>query len=75
MSNIDLLSDFVTREELSRILSISPRTIYRYSQMPNGLPYAMIGGRVHYRISSVKKWLESREKQPNPTNVRGRRSA
>lgn len=75
MTGNDLLAEFVTRDELAKILDMSPRTLYRYSTMPNGLPFVMIGGRVHYRLPSVKKWLESRENQPNPTNARRRRSA
>ncbi|MGY5803385.1 helix-turn-helix domain-containing protein [Rhizobium sp. LEGMi12c] len=74
MTGNDLLAEFVTRDELAKILDISPRTIYRYSSRPNGLPFALIGGRVRYRLSSVRKWLESQERQPNPTGAR-RRSA
>lgn len=74
MTNSDLLSEFVTRDELAKILGISPRTIARYSTVPNGLPSLVIGGRVRYRLSSVSKWLESREKHPNPTRGRRRSS-
>ncbi|MHC2298225.1 helix-turn-helix domain-containing protein [Rhizobium mongolense] len=75
MTGNDILSEFVSREDLATLLKISPRTIARYSTLPNGLPSLMIGGRAMYRLSSVQKWLESREKQPNPIGSRRRRSA
>lgn len=72
MTANELLSEFVSREELAKLLKISPRTVDRYGTLPNGLPFLMIGGRKMFRLSSVEKWLAAREKHPNPVNSRRR---
>lgn len=60
-----LLDEYLSREELATELRVSPRTIIRWQNMPGGLPYVELGGRILYRRASVRQWIESREKHPN----------
>ena len=66
MSNI--LENFVTRAALAADLNVSERTIWRYENLPNGLPSVLIGGRKLYRRESVLAWLAKRERTRN--NIR-----
>ncbi|MGJ3230242.1 MAG: helix-turn-helix domain-containing protein [Oceanicaulis sp.] len=75
MDGQDLLSDYLTREVLAQQLAISPRTVMRYEQEPDGLPSVMIGGRKYYRRADVTAWLERRVIRPNPTSRERRASA
>ena len=61
-----LLQDYLTREELAGELRVTPRTIIRWQDQADGLPYVEMGGRVLYRRQSILAWLESRERKPNP---------
>lgn len=63
MSN--LLSEYLTRDQLAAELRVTPRTIIRWQAAADGLPHVQIGGRVLYRVASVKAWLESKERRPN----------
>lgn len=60
-----LLEDYLTRDQLAAELNITTRTVSRWQDMPDGLPYVQVGGRILYRIASIKAWLESRERTPN----------
>lgn len=66
MSNSGLLHEYITRDELAQQLDLSTRTIIRYSKRPNGLPFLKIGGKVRYRLQSVRTWLDAQEYHPNP---------
>jgi hypothetical protein len=61
-----ILQGYVDRATLATELNVSPRTIARYEALPGGLPSVVLGGRKLYRIDSVTKWVEARERRPNP---------
>jgi hypothetical protein len=65
MSTLSLLDGMISRAELERELNVVSRTISRYESQPDGLPSLTIGGRKMYRVESVRKWLERRERHPN----------
>ena len=65
-----LLEDFLTRDEIAAELGVSPRTILRWQNQTDGIPYVMLGGRILYRRCSIGDWLQKREKWPNPTRRR-----
>lgn len=68
--SIDILSDYAPEPEMARALKVKPRTLYRYRNQPDGLPYAEIGGRIYYHIPTTRKWLEEqRTRHPNPTRT------
>lgn len=62
---MSLLDDYLTRDELATELRVTPRTVIRWQNMVDGLPYVEIGGRVLYRRQSIIDWLKSRERTPN----------
>lgn len=68
-----ILDDLVDPKTLAEKLRCSTRTLMRYEHLPDGLPSLLIGGRKFYRVSSVMRWLEARERHPNQTR-RGARA-
>ncbi len=62
---MSLLSDYLTRDQLAAELHVAPRTVARWQDQPNGIPYVEMGGRVLYRRQSVMAWIESLERRPN----------
>jgi len=61
-----VLADYIDRATLAQQLRCTERSIARYENEPNGLPWLMVGGRKFYRISAVQAWLTKREHNPNP---------
>ena len=66
MNDVGILDGYVDRAELARQMRCSERTIWRYENLPDGLPSVMIGGRKFYPVAGVKAWLAKREQRPNP---------
>ena len=67
---MSVLEEYMTRDQLATELEVVPRTVIRYQNQPDGLPYVEIGGRIYYRRKSVLEWLESRERRPNKRRAR-----
>lgn len=65
-----LLQDYMTRDQLAAELNVTPRTIIRWQQQPDGLPYVEMVGRILYRRQSILAWIESRERHPNQRRSR-----
>jgi hypothetical protein len=66
MSDVGLLDEYRNRAELAHELRCSERTIWRYENLPDGLPSVLIAGRKFYRIEAVRDWLGKRERRPHP---------
>jgi len=66
MSDPKLLDGYLTQPGLAVELDCCPRTISRYENQPDGLPFVRIGGRKLYRIESVRAWIAALEHKPNP---------
>lgn len=62
---MSLLDDMLAEKEIAAELGVSARTVKRWRAMPGGLPFIALGGRIFYRRSSVRTWIESRERFPN----------
>jgi hypothetical protein len=43
-----------------------PRTVRRWIDQPNGLPFTRIGNRLLIHIPTAREWLLSRVRQRNP---------
>ena len=65
MNAKELTADLISRDELAAVLDVTPRTLSRYENQPDGLPSVLIGWRKFYRYESVRKWLAQRERHPN----------
>lgn len=66
-----MIEGYYSREDMSAgLLSngkrTSPKTIRRYEQEVDGLPYVKVGRVKMYRKAAVHAWLERRERRPNP---------
>lgn len=70
MTTQRLLDDFMGIEEAAEEIGCSTRTIRRYMDAPDGLPYAVIGGRVRLHRPTTREWIMGRLKRPNPTRRR-----
>jgi excisionase family DNA binding protein len=64
-----ILSDYLTRRQLAEQLDITTRTLDRWQSQPDAIPHVQVGGRVLFKIASVRAWLEARERHPNKRRV------
>lgn len=66
---IDVFEGLIEERDLAKSWNkgkkISTRTLARYRNQPDGLPYIELGGSIYYKIDSVRKWIEARERHPN----------
>jgi hypothetical protein len=62
----ELLTDFVEDDALAEELDRHPRTIKRWSDEPDGLPFVRLGNRRLYHVPTVRDWLMGRLRKPNP---------
>lgn len=67
---MSLLDEYLDRPSLAAELKVSERTLIRWQHLPDGLPYVELGGRILYRVPSVKAWIEALERKPNPRKAR-----
>ena len=63
---MSLLDGYLTRDQLAGELNVTTRTLWRWQNEPDGLPYTRIGNQLFYRVESVRNWIASRETKPNP---------
>ncbi len=68
-----LLDGYLTRAQLADELRCSERTIARYEQARDGLPYMIVAGRRFYQIETVKLWMQGRVVHPNPSRMKKER--
>jgi hypothetical protein len=67
MSDTDnLLQDFVDLNPFAAQVGRDPRTVRRWIDQPNGLPFTRIGNRLLIHIPTAREWLLSRVRQRNP---------
>ncbi len=69
----DIMSEYLTEEELASAIPTSLRTVKRWKQMRTGPAPTLIGRKTFYRVESVKTWLAGRERQaPEMTRHRSK---
>ncbi len=66
MSGIGFRETHLNRSGLAAELGCSTRTIARMEHQPNGLPSILLAGRKFYNVDTIRAWLASRERKPNP---------
>jgi hypothetical protein len=67
ISTENLLSDYQLEDDFARANHVSSRTVARYRNQPDGLPYAIWGGKVLIHIPGARVWLA---KKTHSRNVR-----
>jgi hypothetical protein len=72
MSDADnLFQDFVELEPLAAQVNRTARTVRRWIDEPNGLPYTRIGSRILIHMPTAREWLLNRVRQRNPRRRSG----
>jgi hypothetical protein len=65
MSLAELLTDFADLEPFAAEVKRDPRTVRRWLNQPNGLPYTKLGNRILIHIPTAREWMLSRMRRPN----------
>lgn len=60
-----LLDGYLTRRQLAMEIDRAEKTVQRWENLPDGLPFTMLSGRKLYKKTSVLAWIEGRERRPN----------
>jgi hypothetical protein len=61
-----VLDGYVDVEPFAKEVERSPRTILRWMDQPNGLPYSRIGNRRLIHVATAQAWILGRMRNPNP---------
>ena len=56
----DLLADYIDIEPFAKEVKRSPRTVLRWMDEPDGLPYARIGNRRIIHVPTARDWIFGR---------------
>jgi len=75
MTNLDILDDYADIDPFATSINKTPRTVRRYMDQPDGLPFVQLGNRRLIHIPTAKQWLLERIGQRNPTRPRRARRA
>lgn len=69
-----LLDDWVELDDFADEVRRHPRTVNRWTQQPDGLPYATLGNMKIIHIPTAREWLLGRMHRPNQRRT-GERAA
>ena len=61
-----VLEDFLDLEPLAAQVDRDPRTVRRWLNQPDGLPFTRLGNRILIHVPSARAWMLSRVQRPNP---------
>jgi hypothetical protein len=64
-----VLAGYVEQVKFAAEVQVSERTVARYRNLPDGLPYLPFGGKIYIPIEEAREWLKSRVKRPNQRRV------
>jgi hypothetical protein len=70
MSKLNLLDGYTDIEPFAIEVGRDPRTVRRWMDLPDGLPYARIGNRRLIHIETAREWIFSRMRVRNPRRAR-----
>lgn len=65
MSDTRLLDDYLDLQPFAAEVDRDPRTVRRWINQPDGLPYTRLGNRLLIHIPTAREWLHSRMQYPN----------
>jgi hypothetical protein len=66
-SSAFVLDDYVPEAEFAEANNLSQRTVARYRNMPDGIPWMLWNGQVHIHIPGARDFVARRVKYPNPS--------
>lgn len=58
--------ELIPDAELAASWGVTTRTLFRYENQPDGLPFWMIGGKKYRAVRVSAEWLAARVQRPNP---------
>ena len=70
MSDTGLFADFLDLELFAKEVDRDPRTVRRWLDQPNGLPYSRIGNRILIHVPTAREWILGHMRNRNPRNAR-----
>jgi hypothetical protein len=70
----NFLDDYIDLESFAAQVRRHPRTVRRWMNEPNGLPYVQLGNSALVHIPTARAWLEARMQNPNPLKKKRSRS-
>jgi hypothetical protein len=66
----NLLQDYLDLEPFAAEMKRDPRTVRRWLNKPDGLPYTRVGNRILIHVPTAREWIFSR--MQNVTRARRR---
>jgi len=66
MSNLNLLEGYAPVDAIAADLDISPRTVRRRINAPDGWPVLRMGGKDYLHVPTIRKMIEGATRQRNP---------
>jgi hypothetical protein len=66
----DLLKDFLDLDPFAKEIDRHPRTVRRWLNKPNGLPYTRIGNRILIHVPTARNWLFGRMRNQKKRDAR-----
>jgi hypothetical protein len=61
----NLLEDYIDLEPFAAQVDRDPRTVRRWMDIPDGLPYTRIGNRILIHVPTAREWIFGRMRNPN----------
>src|SRR5262245_2397247 len=65
-----ILNGYIDLDPLAEELGRHPRTIMRWTEERDGLPFVRLGRRIMFKRESVRDWISAREHKPNSRRSR-----
>jgi hypothetical protein len=72
-SSAFILDEYAPEKEFAAANRVSQRTLARYRNMPDGIPWMLWNGQVHIHIPGARDFVARRVKHPNQTRQPNRR--
>jgi hypothetical protein len=67
VSTTDILNDYVTLKQFANDIEKSTRTVARWMDQKDGLPFLKFGRERLVHLPSARRWMLSRVRQRNPS--------
>ena len=64
--SLKLLDDWLILDDFAAEVKKHPRTVKRWTQLPDGLPFSYLGQTMIFHVPTSRAWIMSRMRHPNP---------
>jgi hypothetical protein len=66
MTRRNILEDYTLEADFAAELGVSSHTVARYRKEPNGLPFAVFGGKIYIHLPGAREWMAKRIRRRAP---------